>query len=236
MQKYNIIQKKQFDKIFKNREFESEIEKKFYKKTYKYLKFIAWIPGLRMVWIWNSVSMNSATKNSDIDLFIVSSQNSMWFVRILVTFIFAILWLRKTPEKHAWRFCLSFFATLDWLDFSKFVLKTDPYLYFWILYFKPLLDYNNTYDLFLEKNKSWADFSEYENYFEKNKKYINFNWDKKNIWKIIKFIDNFFKKIFLRKTISHYNKIWKPYWIIINNDLLKFHNWDIRKEIAKKMW
>ncbi|MBT3726678.1 hypothetical protein HOG21_03090 [bacterium] len=45
-------------------------------------------------------------------------------------------------------------------------------MYFWIIYFKPIIDYNNTYDLFIEKNSSWADFSEYSNIIENNKNFI----------------------------------------------------------------
>jgi len=237
MQKFSKQQKKQFDEIFQNKKTESEIEKEFYKKTIKYIKFIKWLPGLKMVWVGNSISMNSASKLSDIDLFIVTSPNSMWFVRIFVTFIFQFLWVRKTPKKHAWKFCLSFFATTDWLDFSKFALDNDPYLYFWILYFKPILNYENTYELFLEKNKSWVDFWEYEDVFEENKKYIKYKKTplitRERFW--VGFLNNLFKKIFLPKTLKHYEKIWKPFWIIINDDLLKFHNWDIRKEIAEKI-
>jgi len=238
IQKYTYSEKQKFDKLFKNKVLETDIEKKFYKKTEKYLKFISWIPWIQMVGVWNSISMNSAKKKSDIDLFIVSENNRMWFVRILVTLIFQVLWVRKTPKKHAGRFCLSFFCEIEWLDFSSFALKKDPYLYFWILYFKPILDYSNTYNLFIEKNKSWADFWEFENILENNKKYIKY---KKNInslslkyFSILKYINSFLKKIFLTKTLKHYKKIGKPYGVIINNIMLKFHNWDVRKKIADK--
>jgi predicted nucleotidyltransferase len=90
-QKFTLSDKKKFDKLLKNKSEETEIEKQFYKKTEKYLKFIKWIPGLRMVGIGNSVSMNSASKNSDIDLLIVTDKNRMWLVRILVTLIFQVL-------------------------------------------------------------------------------------------------------------------------------------------------
>ena len=243
IQKYTFQDKEKFDNIFWNREVELDIEKEFYKKTEKYLKFIKWIPWIKMVWIGNSISMNSATKDSDIDLLIVTSQKSMWFVRILVTFIFQILGVRKNDKYHAGRFCLSFFCTIDWLDFWKFSLEKDPYLYFWILYFKPILDYNNTYDLFLKKNNDWADFWEYKNIIENNKKYIKYKIKSPIIpflkgderkFNIINYLDKILKKIFLPKTIKTYNKIWKPYWIIINENMLKFHNWDIRKEISEK--
>jgi hypothetical protein len=39
------------------------------------------------------------------------------------------------------------------------------------------------------------------------------------------------KKIFLKKTLKNYEKLNKPYWIIINDKMLKFHNNDIRKEM-----
>lgn len=248
IQKYTSSEKQKFDKLLKNKSEETEIEKTFYKKTEKYLKFIKWIPWLKMIGIWNSISMNSASKNSDIDLLIVSDNNSMWFVRILVTLIFQILWVKKTPKKHSGRFCLSFFCEIDWMDFSKFALKKDPYLYFWILYFKPIIDYWNTYELFLRENKSWADLSEFKNILEKNKKYIKYKkcrdvhlWHLKNNWKnkkeainSISTLNKFFKKIFLPKTMKHFHKIWRPYWVIINDNMLKFHNWDIRKEISWK--
>ena len=240
---------KKFKSYFWIKNSSSKIEEDFYKKTKKYINYIKWIPWLKMIWIWNSISMNCSTKKSDIDLFIVTSPNKLWFVRITITLIFSILWVRKTKNKHAWRFCLSFFATTNWLNFWDFAIKNDIYLYFWIIYFKPILDYNNTYKLFLEQNKSWADFSEYKNIIKNNKNYINFKWNnKKNKeWKYAlkevllgysfpTFLNKILKKIFLPKTLKHFEKIWKPSWIIINNNLLKFHNNDIRKEIKSKLF
>ncbi|MDQ7009288.1 MAG: hypothetical protein Q9M94_03285 [Candidatus Gracilibacteria bacterium] len=236
LQKFTLSEKEKFDKIFKNKKGETEIEKGFYRKTEKYLKFIKWLPGIRMVGVGNSISMNSSSKNSDIDLLIVTTQNSMWFVRILVTLIFQVLGVRKNEKHHAGRFCLSFFCTLDGLDFSKFALEKDPYLYFWILYFKPILDYHNTYNLFIEKNNSWADLGEYKNILENNKNYIKY--EKTPLFTRegsgVGFINNFLKKIFLPKTLNSYNKIAKPYGIIINDNMLKFHNGDVRKEVAEK--
>jgi len=37
-------------------------------------------------------------------------------------------------------------------------------------------------------------------------------------------LNNLLKKIFLPKTLRHYEKIGKPYGVIINDNLLKFHN------------
>jgi hypothetical protein len=37
---------------------------------------------------------------------------------------------------------------------------------------KPLVNFNQSYEQFIEKNTSWADFSEYENMILNNKNYI----------------------------------------------------------------
>lgn len=240
IQSYSQEDKKKFDALFKNKDIRWEVEKKYIHKTIKYIKYIQWIPGIRMVGIWNSIAMNSATVESDIDLVIVSDEKRMWLVRIFCTFIFQILNVRKTDKHHAWRFCLSFFCTFKWLDFSKFCLERDPYLYFWVLTFIPLLDKNNCYSQFIEKNSSWADLSLYKEILSiKEKKIpIKLKKNKRTKWfltSILNGTDNLLKRIFLPKTLHHYNNIWKPYGIIIHDDMLKFHNWDIRKEVSEKL-
>lgn len=225
-----------FKKYFKIKEEYSKEEKKYFDKAYKYIKYIKWIPWIKMIWIWNSLATKSATEKSDIDLYIVTDKNAMWFVRIFVTFIFQIFWVRKDEKNHAGRFCLSFFSTIDWMDFWKFKIENDIYLYFRIVYFKPILDYNETYKKFLEINSNWANFDDYKDIIEENKKFIKYKKNKKwsNIF-FVWFFDKILKKIFLPKTLNHFERIWKPYGVIINDNLLKFHNWDIRQEISKKL-
>lgn len=236
----------EFKKYFWIKNKASKFEQKYIHKTEKYIKYVKWIPWIRMIWIWNSISMNAWNEASDIDLYIVTDLNRMWFVRIFVTLIFSLLWVRKNDTRHAWRFCLSFFSTLKWMDFSTFKLENDIYLYFWIIYFKPILDYGDTYKLFIESNSRWANFSEYKDIINNNKKFIKFMkpiyWNtytsqKKETTKlsILNFIDNTLKKVFLPKTTKHFERLWKPFWIIINNNLLKFHNWDIREKIKEEL-
>jgi len=113
------------------------------------------------------------------------------------------------------------------MNFSSWKIENDIYLYFWIVYLKPILDYNNTYEKFIEINSSWADFSEYNNFFEENKGYIKYTSLKEKTTKsipsplhsevlplkkeeinvFIKIINNLIKKIFLSKTLRHFEKI-----------------------------
>ncbi len=207
----------------------------FLHKTNKYIWYIKWIPWLKMIWIWNSISMNTSTEESDIDLFIITSKKRIWFVRLLITFIFTFLWVRKTSKHHAGRFCLSFFCTEKGMNFSNFVLKNDIYLYFWILYLKPILNYDNTYKKFID-SQDWAQFDEYAEIIEWNEKYIQYIWN--SFWNnsnLLNICNEILKKIFLPKTLKNYEKLNQPYGIIINEDILKFHNNDKRKEIQKDL-
>ena len=44
-----------------------------------------------MIAVGNSISMNAGTPESDIDLFIVTTPDTMWINRIVITFIFCIM-------------------------------------------------------------------------------------------------------------------------------------------------
>ena len=77
------------------------------------MKWVSWIPGLRMVAICNSLSMYASDADSDIDLFVVTEKNRLWFVRILMTIVFQILGVRRHGNHVAKRFCLSFFSTVE---------------------------------------------------------------------------------------------------------------------------
>ncbi len=211
----------------------SATDRELFAKTYTYIPYIKWIPGIAFIWVGNSTSMFASNNESDIDLFIITSPNRMWIVRVLTTLIFWILWVRKTAKYHEKRFCLSFFATTDELDFKKFALENDIYLYFWIVYLKPILDFNNTYETFLN-TQSWADISEYKHIKEENKKFIHFQGKMKGKnSKILDIINFFLEKIFLPKTLKSYEKLKKPYGIIISKNMLKFHDNDQRKIIKK---
>lgn len=195
-----------------------------------YIYYLRWIPGILFVGVWNSVAMNTAHSESDIDLFIITKTKRLWTVRILTTLIISLLWVRKTKEKHKDQFCLSFFVTETALDFKSFALKNDIYLYFWILSLKPILDYNDSYDTFIEANSSWIPMDQYRDTISENKKHITYTW---KISPKISFIWNFFesllKTLFLPRTLHHYRSLGQPFWVIISEDILKFHDKDKRK-------
>lgn len=286
---------KKFKKLQNIKDNPSDIEKKLIEKTIRYSKFVKLIPWLEMLAIWNSVAMNSANNESDIDLFIVTSKNRLWTVRILITLIFQLLWVRKTSKHHKERFCLSFFCTTNALNFEHIAIENDIYLYYRINSIIPIINYDNTFERFIAENWKWMEVknsifkntsyfvihtkaeiynnekayyvisSEVDKSIEETSNVLNKNtvigkeqipplqseWQQKNSCSFIKwrirscykyqsilldFLEKTLKSIFLPKTKKTFEKLWKPFWVIISNDILKFHNDDKRKEIRDKIF
>lgn len=180
---------------------------------------------------------------SDIDLFIITAPKRMWISRLLITWIFHILWVRRHWKKTKDRFCLSFFITENAMDLSKIAIENDIYLYYWIYYLKPIINKDKTYEKFIEANTElWINW-------------LNLHWDNKAYIKkpiyvisrefeksinllmnpILNLLDLICKKIFLPKTLSHKKRLWNPWGIIVTDDMLKFTDNDKRKDIRDKL-
>lgn len=215
--------------------FQSDLEKKYIKKIQKLCVFFKYIPGLLMLWVGNSIAMKAWNDSSDIDVFVVTDKNSLWFVRIVLTCIVQILGQRKTQKKHAGKICLSFFCTQDVLDLSKIAIKDDIYLYYRILTMKPIITKGDIYEKFVSENK-WVDFKKFHEIHKKSHEFLSYSsstvWSDKR-W--IKCLDIFLRKIFLPRTLKQYEELWKPFWVIISDTMLKFHDEDKREYITKKV-
>ena len=212
-----------------------DCEKTYIKKVQKYCSVFKYIPGVSLIWIGNSLAMCSAIKNSDIDLFVVTQKNALWFVRVIMTLILMMTGNRTTQRKHAGKICLSFFCTENSLDFSEIAVTDDIYLYYWILTMKPIFVRWTIYEQFLEKN-SWVDFKKAHDIHKHHADYLAYNIQKErqNLI-VIKYIDMLLKKILLPRSLKKYERLWKPEWVIIHDNMLKFHNKDKRRFIREKV-
>jgi predicted nucleotidyltransferase len=80
----------------------------------KAVKLLSFIPSVQMVGLTGALAMNNASEESDIDLMIVTSKNSLWVTRILsyallLTFGFKVRRFGQKNEKN--KLCLNI-----WLD------------------------------------------------------------------------------------------------------------------------
>lgn len=205
-----------------------EHEIRLLEKVSNYNKYFSKIPWILWIAICNSVAMNTAHKDSDIDLFIITKKNRLWTVRIIMTLALWILRQRKTSENHAGKFCLSFFVTENWLNFENITIKDDIYLAYWIDTLIPIInrksifsEFNNSNSLFLGKKQNIY-IKNIEHWLLKTPHLLTICWN---------ILEKLLKNIFLPRTKKSFQKLWKPFWVVISDDMLKFHNTDKRKEI-----
>jgi len=214
-------------------------EQKLWEKVGKYSPYFSKIPWVLCICIGNSLAMNAAHKESDIDLFIITKKKRIWTTRILITLLLNVLWERKTAKKHAWKFCLSFFITEEALDFSSIAIKNDIYLYYWLTTLKPIINRKHTFEKFmginlsetppiqLSPNRRKSELQDVVSFPPGEKEFKIEDWFFGNIF------ESCLKFFFLPRSKKSFQKLWKPFWVIISDNMLKFHDKDKRKEIRE---
>lgn len=125
---------------------------------------------------------------------------------------------------------MSFFVTDQALDLSKIAISDDIYLYFWVYFLRPILDYDDTYENFLTKN-SWVKIPENDKIFNKN--FTKISGKSKKIYPFHIWINNIIRFFGERKTRKNFEKMNRPKGVIISENMLKFHDKDQRENFKK---
>lgn len=227
-------------------------EEKLWLKVKKYQKIFKYIPGILCVCVWNSLAMNAAHRYSDIDLFIITKTNRIWIGRILLTLLVSLLWQRKTVKNHAGKFCLSFFITEKYLSLENIAIENDIYLQYWVQTLVPIVNKNNTFEKFIQENEKWCSLAsphswilsplkdkwekKRSDYLEVGARQRRFRGEGKFLTRLWNILEKLLKKMFLPRTKKSFQKLWKPFWVVITDDMLKFHDRDRRKEIRSTIF
>lgn len=126
-------------------------------RKWRRARLAAWllrfVPFVRFVGVVNTLAIDNARPESDIDFFIVVRQGRMWLTRLLVTLFVQALGIRRHGSKIKDRVCLSFYVSDAALNLEPWSLQhDDPYLTFWVTQVVPLFDRNGTWQRFREAN------------------------------------------------------------------------------------
>ena len=209
-------------------------EDRLYKLLKKTLKILGYIPGIKQVAVCNSFSFRNQNLNSDLDLFLILDHKFFFTTRLLIVIVLSLFGLKRTKKKFINKVCLSFIISDKNLNLSRIKFQNDFYLSFWL---ENLVFLGN--DLFL-KNKFFRVNNAFEfnhNFFNKISKprlKINSFSYPRFLFKPLFVFEKFNKFFQLRRCISKYNSLNKPYGIYIRDGFLKFHNEDIRVEFNKR--
>ena len=99
------------------------------------------VPFVRFIAVGNSAAYGNAKLESDLDLFIVVKDGSLYLTRLWITAVFQLLGIRRHGTNIAGRACLSFYVTEKGAALeTMFLPGKDPYFSFWGALLWPLFD------------------------------------------------------------------------------------------------
>jgi len=229
------------ESLVETRKARKFIAEKFWNRTKLYGTYMRSVPFTRMIAVCNNLAYNNPSEQSDIDLFIVVKPGRMWLARFLITLILHFFGVRRHGNKVAGRFCLSFFVTSDKTAMEEFELEgEDPYLAYWAKNLRPIFG-EKDYLRFQEQNKQWlADYGlEFDDSYKKHMYHYEEGAVKKlTEWLLGGFLGDQLEKLLKatlkKKTLRSMKKLGVNANVIVTDEILKFHNYDRRKEFLER--
>lgn len=220
------------------------LENQRWERVRKYISYLQWIPGVKLVAVCNTLAFAASKPESDIDLFIVIRKGRMWMTRLLITTVLHVLKVRRHHQKIAGRFCLSFFVTEDALDMRHIALPgEDIYLAYWMATITPVID-RGAYISFMSANKNFIAES-LPNFFRTSPQHLlQSNRFSKVLRKSLEFLgggllgdiaESLVRLLLYRRTKRKAQQLDAGADVRVSDTMLKFHNVDRRRKV-REMW
>ena len=127
--------------------------RKLFKKANRAARILAKVPWIVFIGVTGSVAAYNATKNDDIDLFIVTKTHRLWLTRGFVFVILKILGELRTDAKPNRKLCPNIFVDDNSLEWNK--RSRNVYVAHEVVMLHPLFDREQVYFRFLKEN-NWA--------------------------------------------------------------------------------
>lgn len=118
-----------------------ESERKFLLRR-RYIWLLSFLPGVRAIWIVNTLAYHNVRRSSDIDLLIVTAPGKIWSTRFFTTSLAKLLGLRPSEHHTQDTLCLSFYLTADQMDLSALTQhgQHERYEAYWLAETMPVYD------------------------------------------------------------------------------------------------
>lgn len=217
-----------------------KVSEKLWKKVRKFAPWVQFVPFIKMAAVCNTLAINNAARESDIDLFIVARSGRLFFARTLLTLLFGLLGVRRHGNKVAGRFCLSFYVTDENLNLDGIRLGSeDIYLPFWLITMKPIYG-REVYERLIAENgwiKKYFPRSVEEYEFRKENGFLkSIARAKEKVWggRTGNRIEAWLAAKQYKRYHRNIKKLGPDASVIVSEKMLKFHNVDRRSQYAQK--
>lgn len=148
------------------------------KKAKIFTKIISFLPSVYGVFIGNIIGDHNLRKGSDIDFFIITSNNKIWLTRFFCTLLAKSLGLRPNKKTKENKICLSFYISESNLNLEPYLYnEEDRYFIYWLAGLEPIFFREDILIKFWSNNiwlkKYLPNFFVIDNYTEKKEKNKN---------------------------------------------------------------
>jgi len=191
-------------------------------------KLFAILPGVKMVAVGNIIGKHNLNDAGDIDFFIVTAAKRIWSTRFILALSTKLLGLRPTLKKQRNKLCLSFFVSENNLNLENLKFNTDPYFTYWFTGLRQVAGSEEVFKRLKEVN-TWLkhDLPNWKMLLEEK------HFEAQDIK--LPGLEKWFKKLQWRLFPSEMKDlINQGTEIIVNNNVLKLHIKDRRKEFFQK--
>lgn len=114
------------------------------------------VPFVRFIGVVNTLALDNARPESDIDLFIIVKRGRLWLTRALVTALVHAMGIRRHGSTVTDRVCLSFYVSDGALNLEPLkhpAIAHDSYLAYWVTEVVPLYSRGDAWQSFLHANE-----------------------------------------------------------------------------------
>lgn len=141
------------EEIIKQRLQRKKLADEKFRKSRWILKFISYLPFIRLIMISGTMALGNPYKESDLDLLVVAKSGRIWTARAIITFFTLIFGKYRHKDKTKNRLCLNHYITEKSLgiDFGN-LYKAQEYLNL-----LPVSGDLKIYQEFLAANRSWTE-------------------------------------------------------------------------------
>lgn len=141
----------QREKVVRQRVERKKISDNKIRNAERIIKLLGFLPTILFIGISGSLAMKNGDMDSDIDLFIITTPQTVWITRLLVWIFLAVAFRRrKRGTKGKDTFCVNMLIARDALLFPK--ERQDIYTAHEIVQLRPFINKKNTYEVFLNEN------------------------------------------------------------------------------------
>ncbi len=230
-----------------NHRFEKQpIADNLWKKVDFYLPFLEKIPFIENISVTNTLAFGNPKPESDIDLFIIAKKNRLYTARFFTTITCTLLGARRYAKKVKGRFCLCFFLSQEGLNLNSMRKNHhDIYLAYWFKTLQPIFG-AASYIEFIQQNPWLQEYFPHSPFKTLNTKIPKQKVPGKLLEKFLNaklgdlfesFLEKYQQKRHQRNLKRHHgggNELGTMSDIVINKQMLKFHNVDRREKYQKE--